>query len=107
MRNLVRSLAAALALVLWIGAPAVSGASSFEDTYADCSYPKTFDLMIMRPVGLAALAIGAVLFVPFGPLAAVTSPGGAAEPVNTFLVRPASFTFGRPLGECMPEAQQL
>jgi len=61
MRNLGRSLVAALALVVWLGVPNVSGANSFEDAFVDCSYPKTFDLMIMRPVGLVAVGGNATL----------------------------------------------
>ena len=107
MRNLGRSLVAALALVVWLGVPNVSGANSFEDAFVDCSYPKTFDLMIMRPVGLVAVGAGAMLFLPYGPLAALTSPSSVAEPWDTFVMRPVGFTFGRPLGQCTGDAQDL
>jgi hypothetical protein len=107
MRNLGRSLAAALALVVWLAVPGLSRASGFEDAFVDCSYPKTFDLMIMRPVGFAAIGIGAALFLPYAPLAAITSSSDMNEPWNTFVARPVGFTFGRPLGECSPDSQQL
>jgi hypothetical protein len=108
MHNLGRGLAAALALVLWLGVPGASkAAGGFEDAWADCSYPKTFDLMIMRPVGLGAIAIGTALFVPYAPIALLTSPSDLDEPWNTFVVRPTTFTFGRPLGRCTTDAQRL
>jgi hypothetical protein len=105
MRSFGRSMVAALALVVWLAAPAVTSAgTSFEDSHAECSYPKMFDLMIMRPVGLVGLALGTALFVPYGPLAAVTSPDGFAAPWRTFVAEPFSFTFGRPLGQCTPQS---
>jgi hypothetical protein len=108
MRNLSRGLAAALALVLWLGVPGASkAAGSMEDAFADCSYPKTFDLMVMRPAGIGAVGIGVALFVPFAPLAALTSPSGLGEPWNTFIVRPVRFTFGRPLGQCSTDSRNL
>ena len=100
MRSMIRHMVAALAVVVWLGAPAVSTAGGFEDSHAECSYPKIFDLMIMRPVGLVGLGIGTVLFVPYGPLSALVSPDGFAAPWETFIAQPARFTFGRPLGEC-------
>jgi hypothetical protein len=58
-----------------------------------------FDVVIVRPLGLAVLAIGAVLFPP---VALVTSPGGKhslREGLDFFVVGPAENVFKRPLGE--------
>ncbi len=103
----MRTLAAAIAVVIALGAPGIAGAASFEDSFVDCSYPKTFDLMIMRPFGLVAMAVGTALFIPYGPIAVLTAGTDVQEPWNTFVVRPATFTFGRGLGECPAGATDL
>ncbi len=57
------------------------------------------DLLIMRPLGLVAVAVGAVLFLP---VALITAPMGrdslqAAQ--ETFITVPSNDVFKRPLGE--------
>ena len=59
----------------------------------------TFDVLILRPTGLAALVVGFGLFVP---AAIVTSPGGKSsigEVWNFFVVNPAEYAVMRPLGD--------
>ncbi len=102
----MRILVAALAVAFCLGPAGVTRASSFEDSHADCSYPETFDLMIMRPLGLASMGVGMALFVPFGAMSMLTT-GGMGEPLNTFVLRPMNFTFNRPLGNCLIGADQL
>ena len=87
----MRILVAALAVAFCLGSAGVTRASSFEDSHADCRYPETFDLMIMRPLGLASMGVGMVLFVPFGELPDRRRPalGGSSGPRLTRL-RPAS-----------------
>ena len=58
-----------------------------------------FDLLIVRPLGLVAAAVGAVLFLP---VALITAPMGrdsiqAAK--ETFISVPSHDVFKRPLGE--------
>ncbi len=58
-----------------------------------------FDLLIVRPLGLVAVALGAVLFLP---VALITSPMGrdsiqAAQ--ETFITVPCNDVFKRPLVE--------
>ncbi len=57
------------------------------------------DLLIVRPLGLVAVAVGAVLFLP---VALITAPMGrdslqAAQ--ETFITVPSNDVFKRPLGE--------
>jgi hypothetical protein len=58
-----------------------------------------FDVVVLRPLGLAALAIGATFFVP---VAVLTAPGGKhplQESLDIFVTEPAKHVFRRPLGE--------
>lgn len=60
---------------------------------------QAFDVVVLRPLGLAAVIIGAGLFVP---AAIVTAPGGrdaVQEAWEVFIQAPARFAFRRPLGE--------
>jgi ABC-type transport system involved in cytochrome c biogenesis permease component len=59
----------------------------------------TFDVLILRPTGLAVLVVGVGLFVP---AAIVSSPGGKTpilEAWDRFVVRPANYAVTRPLGD--------
>ncbi len=56
-------------------------------------------MVILRPLGLVAAAVGAVLFVP---AAILTAPGGRdsiEEAWDLFVLVPGKFVFERPLGE--------
>jgi len=55
------------------------------------------DLVVLRPLGLAATVIGTVLTVVALPF---TLPGGnVGASAQELIVRPAEYTFNRPLGE--------
>lgn len=55
------------------------------------------DAVVMRPLGLAATALGAVITVVTLPF---TLPSGSAgEAAHSMIVEPAEYTFDRPLGD--------
>ena len=54
------------------------------------------DAVLVRPLGLAATAVGAVLFVVSLPFSAVA--GNVGEAGHALVVDPAKMTFDRPLG---------
>jgi hypothetical protein len=55
------------------------------------------DVVVMRPLGLAATVLGAALTVVALPF---TIPSGSVEEsVQAFIVKPAEYTFKRPLGD--------
>lgn len=56
------------------------------------------DLLIARPLGLAATALGTVVFVAQLPLDLLGWQSPAA-PAHRLVVQPAQFTFTRPLGD--------
>lgn len=72
-----------------------------------------FDLLIFRPLGLAATIAGTALFVVMSPitaLSAIAPPHDAFERVaDVFIIVPSTYTFLRPMGkflcpgDCRPE----
>ena len=60
-------------------------------------FPVLADILVVRPLGVAATLIGGVVFVVSLPFSAPAgSIGSVAEDL---VVRPAWFTFKRPIGE--------
>ncbi len=101
MCRFARSLVAGLALVALLGAlPGSALAVGYEDSLDDCNYPKTFDLLVMRPLSFTSLIIGSVLMVPMAPLAWATVPHDFHDVSDNLIGKPYRFTFRRRLGEC-------
>ena len=100
MRKTVQTLLTGLALVGCLALPLQAAAVTYEDSFTNCDYPKTFDLVVMRPVSFITLMLGTVLFVPLGMLAAFTVPDDFPEVYDNFIGHPARFVFKRPLGAC-------
>jgi hypothetical protein len=57
------------------------------------------DVVILRPLGLLATAVGAVLFVPAAFLTAPNGLDGINTALKLFVTEPAKSVFQRPLGE--------
>ncbi|MBZ4193998.1 MAG: hypothetical protein LAE24_06790 [Candidatus Contendobacter sp.] len=55
------------------------------------------DLLLARPGGLAATALGSVIFVIGLPFTLIN--GSTNQSAQTLMGRPAQYTFSRPLGE--------
>jgi hypothetical protein len=85
-----------IAIVLAI----TSLAASAEDNDAvsgDKATDMVVDLVVVRPLGVAATVIGTVLTVVGLPF---TIPSGSVgSSARELIVRPAEYTFNRPLGE--------
>lgn len=66
-----------------------------------------FDLILYRPLGLIATAAGAGIFAAISPLtafASISPPHDAFDiTADMLVVRPAKFTFDRPLGVIYPD----
>ena len=95
---LIRLAAALLALALLAGPPAAWGAEIRGGATRPDEGAILADLLLMRPLGLVAVAAGLVLYLP---AALIQSIGGnPVEPIADALVhKPADFTFKRPLGQ--------
>jgi hypothetical protein len=57
------------------------------------------DLVFLRPLGLVAMAAGAVLFVPAALLTAPNGLDGVRAALDFFVSEPAKSVFQRPLGD--------
>ena len=87
----------AISLILPLPARAVT----YEDSFSQCNYPKTFDLIIMRPISFGTMILGFTLFAfPAGPLAFATATDEVGDVWRNMVGAPARFTFKRDLGEC-------
>ncbi len=74
-----------------------------SDDYSPFFVP--FDLLIFRPLGLAATIAGTAVFVvmsPFTALSAIAPPHDAFTRVaDVFIIVPATYTFLRPMGKML------
>ena len=84
----------ALALVM---TPGWAIAQPDDTVSGDKATDMVVDVVVMRPLGLAATIIGTVLTVVALPF---TIPSGSVETsVHELIVKPAEYTFKRPLGD--------
>lgn len=86
-------------LLAWaIGvAPACAAAQPDDTVSGDKATDMVVDAVVMRPLGLAATVVGTVLTVVVLPF---TIPSGSVEAsAHELIVRPAAYTFKRPLGD--------
>ncbi len=100
MRKIARRILTVLVLVVGLGISQQAGAISYEDSLDDCSYPKVLDVMIMRPISMATMVIGAGLFAVIAPISVFTVWDEIDDVASDLIIKPARFTFRRPLGEC-------
>ncbi len=100
MRKVARRVLTVLVLVVSLGISQQARAISYEDSLDDCSYPKILDVMILRPVSMVSMVVGAGLFAVLAPISVFTVWDEIDDVANGLIISPARFTFGRPLGEC-------
>lgn len=80
-----------------------------SNSYADTppseadGYDVFFDALFLRPMGLVGTVVGSGLFIGLSPLVAIASipePHDAFEKLaSTLVVKPAKYTFVRPVGD--------
>ena len=100
MRKMLCKLAITVTVIGALALPHSASAVTYEDSFSNCNYPKTFDLMVMRPISLGTLGLGSALYVPLGLLGFATAPQDSGTIFNNLIGKPARFTFKRDLGEC-------
>ena len=86
--------------ILLTGIIAVSLLDSMPATASDepaGAGAKTFDAIVLRPLGALATGAGFAFFLCSTPLAGVSGKVGIAWDV--FVMNPADYTFRRPLGD--------
>jgi len=94
-QSLVFLLAAVLAFS-WAASPALASEKKYvvgEDRNAPAMM---FDMVILRPLGLAGLAVGTAFFIVSLPFSLLG--GNTGEAAQKLVVAPAKYTFTRPLG---------
>ena len=95
-QSLIFFLLAAVLLFTWAASPALAKEKQHitgEDRNAGSMM---FDLVILRPLGLAATVIGTAFFVVSLPFSILG--GNTGEAAKKLMVEPAKYTFTRPLG---------
>jgi hypothetical protein len=84
----------AVLVVVSLAAPAIANPDRTEAANA----PVVFDVLIMRPLGFATLAIGAGVFVVTAPLVLITRPTDIGVSADRLVMNPVRFLWMDPLG---------
>jgi len=95
MRILSKLLAAALATALLAGP--VAAEQQFTDVEASHTGP-VFDVLVMRPIGLIGLGVGAVLWIPAAAMTAAVQPSEIVKPTEALIKKPYRYVFQDPIG---------
>jgi hypothetical protein len=100
---MLRYLRVSLAALAVVGMLAVPAGSVFAATNIDslehAKSPPMVDLLVMRPLGLAMLAVSATVWVPAQGATMIFSPQDWRVPIDHMLKKPAKFVFRDRLGE--------
>jgi hypothetical protein len=98
MKNRIRRTLFAAALALSLTQPAFA-ASSMDMGDEPSVVPMIFDVVVMRPLGLVATAVGTAFYVfPVVPIMAITRPTDVFKPIKPLVGYPVQFTFLDPIG---------
>ena len=76
------------------------GAGDFEAGFPEenaTSHPAV-DVLLLRPLGLVALASGVSLFIPAGAITLITRPAEIGEPYEWLVAGPARYVWKDPIG---------
>ena len=93
----ISKLAAALVAASLLASPALA-----DQTYSDVEasfVSDSMDLIVMRPMGLIALGIGSVLWLPAAAMTAAVQPSEIKKPTEALILRPYRYVFEEPIGE--------
>ena len=99
---MLRYLRTSLAALAVVGMLAIPAGSAFAGTNIDslehAKAPPMVDLLLMRPLGLAMLAVSAAVWVPAQGATMIFSPRDWRLPIEYMLKKPADFVFRDRLG---------
>ncbi len=101
MPHQIRTVAAVLAAsAVLLGSAAPAAASNDPGLRAaERATPVFFDMVVLRPLGLALTAMGTVVFFATSPLVLITRPTDIARPFKVLVAGPFRYTFVDALGE--------
>jgi hypothetical protein len=94
-RRVVTSLICAALLMLSAASPALAQNPSVREIQPSAE-AMTADVVLLRPVGIIGMAIGAAVYVVSLPFAWLGD--NMDEAADELIVKPAKYTFSRPLG---------
>ena len=97
MKRFFATLTVAAMLFGTLGTPAFAGTTQFGDVESS-HVSDSFDLLVMRPVGLVALAVGAVLWVPAAAMTAAVQPSEIKKPTEALVMKPYRYVFVDSIG---------
>jgi hypothetical protein len=89
-------LVAAVLLLAWAASPALAAEKQYVKGEDRNAVAMIFDLVILRPLGLAATVVGTAVFVISLPVSAIG--GNTGEAAKKLVAEPVKYTFTRPLG---------
>jgi hypothetical protein len=89
-------LLAAVLVFTWAASPALAAEKKYITGEDRNAVSMIFDLVLLRPLGLAATAVGTAFFVVSLPFSVLG--GNTGEAAKKLVVAPAKYTFTRPLG---------
>ena len=95
-KNSLVFLIAAVLLFTWAASPVLAKEKQSITGEDRNAVSMMFDLVVLRPLGLAATVIGTAFFVVSLPFSALG--GNTGEAAKKLVVEPAKYTFTRPLG---------
>ena len=102
-RRIRKSLAALCVLALLVGVSTPAFASSNRSMASMMAghdpVAPTFDLLVLRPLGIVGVIGGFCLFVVSTPITLITRPHEIGRPFKQLVVRPAKYVWADPLGE--------
>ena len=93
-----RSTVAVMAAALMFSASPAIG-DTYEGNDREHSVPIILDVIVLRPMGLIALGVGATMFGMAAPFIAMTRPQNFNRPLEALVMTPARFVWADPLGE--------
>ncbi len=83
-------------VLLPVGVALAQGQQLLDDTQPEAG-AMIADVVLIRPLGIASMILGAAAFIVSIPFTA--SGGNVDEAWDTLVTKPAKFTFKRPLGQ--------
>lgn len=92
----VSKLVAATAIAAVLASP-VLAEKQFGDVEASNTSPM-FDVLVMRPVGLIGLGVGALLWLPAAAMTAAVQPSEISKPTEALIKKPYRYVFDDPIG---------
>ena len=92
-------ISALVALTLSLAVAPTASASSIEDMDAVGHVNPVLDVLLLRPLGIVATALGVGLFAVGLPILAITRPTDLGPPAEVLIMKPIQYTWIDPIGD--------